>query len=97
MPKFAEIEDVSYTGPATLLADEGAEIPVAAKLWGDHDARHESWRGVLETGEPFRGTFSDPIQLRLPDGTEMIVDEMSGSTSQPEQVEVRGLGPLAQS
>jgi hypothetical protein len=69
-PKLASV--TTYNGPAVLLTEEEAEIPVTARLTSYRDELRTSWRGSLTpTADGLQQVLNlFKGRLRLPDGTE---------------------------
>lgn len=69
-PKLAVV--TAYNGPAVLLMEDEAEIPVTARLASYRDGLRTSWRGsITPTADGLQQVLNlDKGRLRLPDGTE---------------------------
>lgn len=95
-----------YDGPAALVADDGTDMPVTARLWRTAEPGPEmvgpggfmetlgvvwQWRGILEG--PFVGRrLCVPGTLRLPDGRTGRITGMEGDSAAPDRVEIEGAG-----
>jgi hypothetical protein len=85
----------NYAGPATLVTQDGTEIPVRTTLYlVTSRNRLPTWQGQIAGSEDLGNVYQEQgAKLRMPDGREGDVILMSYAASNPTTAVIQGSGP----